>query len=418
MLFRLILLFCAYLPFQIALNPTQGVDLASIRIFALVLFFLWLAEGLRKKKLRIKLNAVTLFVSLFLFLNLLSLFAASNSDWALRKLLFVFSFWPIYFVFSDVLDSREKWEKCFRVLVGSGLVIALIAIGQFMLQFFLGLERTYRFWAEMVAPLFLGTSFSEAVLKNPSWLVGVSGHTFLRAIAFSPDPHMLSFYLGMLAPLAVGLYFKSKRKFYLLSAICLLIADLLTFSRGGYLGLFVACVVLGLFLWKKAAQKYRLAVAGLLLVGLIALVVPSPISERFFSSFDLHEGSNQGRIETWSQAVGVAMDHPLIGVGIGNYPLAIKATADYREPIYAHSVYLDIAAETGLFSLFAWLGIMICVCYEFFKKSGPDNLYFSAALSMIIFAGHSLVETPIYSAIVLPLFLIITAYGSQREAKN
>ena len=71
----------------------------------------------------------------------------------------------------------------------------------------------------------------------------------------------------------------------------------------------------------------------------------------FSSIFDLKEGSNVGRLEMWKKSAEVALDNPFSGVGIGNYPLEVKASADYREPITAHNTYLDIASETGIISL-------------------------------------------------------------------
>src|SRR5665647_1719153 len=98
MLFKLILGLFAYLPFQVALNPTSGVDLASVRVFILLIFALWIAQGLKNKHLNIKRNLQTFFISAFLFLNIFSILAARNSDWSVRKILFLLSIFPIYFV--------------------------------------------------------------------------------------------------------------------------------------------------------------------------------------------------------------------------------------------------------------------------------------------------------------------------------
>ena len=50
-MYSLLLFLAAYLPFQIALNLSEGIDLASVRVLVLLAFLLWLAEGLRNKKL-------------------------------------------------------------------------------------------------------------------------------------------------------------------------------------------------------------------------------------------------------------------------------------------------------------------------------------------------------------------------------
>jgi O-antigen ligase len=414
MIYNLLLLFCLYLPFQIALNPTAGVDLASIRVFVLILFFLWLAEGLRRKKLLIRADLQTGLVLTFLFINLISIFAARNTDWSWRKLLFLFSIFPIYFVATSILNSREKITKAVKFLVGGGAVVAVFGILQFILQFIIGLDATYKIWANYVAPPFLGKSFSEAVLLNPSWLVGVGGETFLRATANFPDPHMLSFYLGLLIPLALGLMLLEKKKkiIWLTVLAILLIADLLTFSRGGYLGLFVGALAMIIFFWNKLGSKYKLSAIFLTGAMVLFLIIPSPISQRFYSSFNLNEGSNAGRIATWKQAGDVIMGNAVIGTGIGNYPLAIKATADYREPIYAHNTYLDIAAETGILNGLVWTSLLLVIFLEFCQKGKKDSLFLMCAISVIIFSIHSLVETAIYSPTVLALFLIIISFSN------
>ena len=167
----------------------------------------------------------------------------------------------------------------------------------------------------------------------------------------------------------------------------------------------------------KKENKLKIFLASLALASF--LIIPGPISERFFSSFNFSEGSNQGRIETWKKAIEIIINHPAFGVGIGNYALEISATANYRDPIYAHSNYLDIAAETGLLNLFLWLGFLGSVFFMFLKKA-KDSLFFCASISIIIFMAHSVVETSIYSPVVLPLFLIIASFNhlTQLDEKN
>ena len=412
MVSKLLLIFSFYLPFQLALNPSAEVDLASGRVFILLLLFLWLAEGLKKRKLVIKNSSINFFIIGFLILNFFSLAVARNTDWSLRKLLFLFSVFPLYFVFSAVVNTPMKMQKTIKALVYSGFFVAIIAILQFFAQFVFGLNYVYSFWAKYISPLFLGNNVTDAVLRNPSWLVNVSGRTYLRATAMFPDPHMLAFFLGMLIPLALGLYLKNKKTSYLIIFCVMFLADLLTFSRGGYLGLFSGAVVVFLMAWKKIKKQYKITVGLVFILGMLILSIPGPISQRFFSSFDFKEGSNQGRLETWRKAEEIILKHPFGGVGIGNYPLEIKATADYREPIYAHSLYLDISAETGLISLVAWLGMLVLVALNFIKKAKRDILFFCAMLSVIIFSAHALAETPLYSPIILPLFLIILAFNA------
>jgi len=416
-MFNLILVLSLFLPFQIALNPTQGIDLASIRVFIILLFFLWLANGLKNKRIVVKNNLVSALIAVFLFLNLASLAVSRNTDWSLRKLMFVFSIFPIYFVFVSAVGSKEKMEKVIKFLIWGGVAAALVGIIQFFLQFAIGLEKTYSFWAHYVIVPFLGNTFSGVVLENPSWLVNISGKTYLRAMSVFPDPHMFSFYLGLLIPLSLGLALRFKKILYFLFFAVLGLADILTFSRGGYLGLLAGLLASLFVLWGRFGAKYKTISVLVVVLAVGILFFPGPISNRLTSSLNLKEGSNAGRFEMWEKAYAVSLNNPFLGVGIGNYPLEVKPSADYREPIYAHNTYLDIAAETGILNAVVWILIILVSIKSFLKKIKKDNLFFWLTISLVVFSVHSIFETAIYSPVVLTLLLIIISFANI-EIKN
>jgi len=414
---KIIAFLAVYLPFQLAINPTAGVDLASIRVLVILVFFLWLAQGLKKKQMEIPVNLKLFFLSFFLLLSLVSFLVSQNHDWSVRKMVYLISIFPIYLVVSSLIKKNEVQIKLIKILVIGGGLVALLGVFQFLGQFYLGKDKIYTLWAEKIAPPFLGKSVTQAVLENPSWLVNISGETYLRATASFPDPHMLSFFLGLLFPLALGLGFFERRKkmlWFILAGV-ILIADILTFSRGGYLGLIGGLIFFLFFLWKKLGWTGKKIVAVSILGFLLAIFYPSPISQRLQSSFDLKEGSNKGRLSIWEDSGKIIADNPLLGVGLGNYALAIKPLATYREPIYAHNTYLDIAAETGILNALIWILFLWVVIRDFMKKSLNNPIFMAGAVGIIIFSIHSVVETAIYSPVVLCLFLIISALSNYQK---
>ena len=68
--------------------------------------------------------------------------------------------------------------------------------------------------------------------------------------------------------------------------------------------------------------------------------------------------------------VGLQMfaDHPILGVGLGNYPLLYQQYSqrlgiDLRSEIrQAHNLYLEVAAETGLLGLLSF-GLLLVVMF-------------------------------------------------------
>jgi O-antigen ligase len=418
-MYQFLLVVILYLPFQLAINPWAGVDLASIRVLILILFFWWLARGLKNKRIEFSCNIQTVLIISFLSINFLSIVIARNSDWSARKLLFLFSIFPVYFVASKLIINRKRLLEVISAIVFSAALAASIGIVQFVSQFAFGFKSVYSFWANFIIIPFLGSSFGEAVLKNPSWLVNISGKTYLRATSVFPDPHMFSFYLGLALPLACGmfLYEKKRKPLFLLAALAIFLADIFTFSRGGYLGLFSGFIFVSVFFWNKIQKKYKIATGIFLGLVFLVMLIPSPISQRFLSSFDTKEGSNKGRIVMWEKAIEIVIDNPVLGVGIGNYPLEVSAVSKYRDPIYAHNTYLDIAAETGIANAFVWILLIVSSAIVFWKKSAKEPVLFFAVISILVFATHSLVETAIYSPVVLTLFLLIISL-SQIKIKN
>ncbi|MDD5397172.1 MAG: O-antigen ligase family protein [Candidatus Moranbacteria bacterium] len=410
-LFHFLLLFCVLLPFQFALNPLQNFDLAVVRVVIPLMFFWWLFLAIRRKETILQNNKISYLFLTFLTLATLSLFFSHNIFWSLRKLLFLFSIVPVYFVVLSALKTPSRRRKIIVALVGGATLLSIISILQFSAQFVFGIDPVYNFLAHSIAPFFLGRSFSQAVLAYPSWLVNAGGATYMRATSIFPDPHMLSYYLGMLIPFSIALWSTSKKHagLFFFSSALLIVADICTFTRGGYIALIAGMVVILPLVSKQAIKKLLLAAATL--AFLFTLAPHSPVAGRLTSSFDLNEGSNQGRISNWQQAFLIIKNHPL-GVGIGMYSLAVDPNADYREPIYAHDLYLDIAAELGIQTAFVFVAILFLAFIYFWKAAKNDPLLVAGVSSLIIFSTHSLVETPLYSVHVLTLVCILIALSA------
>ena len=94
------------------------------------------------------------------------------------------------------------------------------------------------------------------------------------------------------------------------------------------------------------------------------------------------------------------------------YSLEIKSNATYREPIYAHNLYLDIASELGIVSVFIFIFILYFTFKNFWIVAKKQPYFIAGVASITIFSVHSLVESPLYSVHILILFLIIVALSS------
>ena len=417
MFYKIFLTFCIFLPFQFALNPARGIDLAVIRVIIPAFFLVFLIILFKNKDFSFLKNKVVYCFLIFIILAFVSIIFSHNLSWSFRKLAFVLSFTPLFFVALYFFIQPKNWRPAIIALVAGGSLISFLAIIQFLLQFIFGIDPVYNFLAKNITPLFLGNSFSQAVLAYPSWLVNSEGTTYMRAIANFPDPHMLAYYLGMLAPWAIALWSTSKKHklLFFIAFLLIIIGDIMTFTRGSYIALIASSFVVLPIVSRKTAGKLLF---GIFVFIILLITMPhGPVTGRFVSSFDTQEGSNQARLSNWEQAAAIIVSHPL-GVGIGNYSLSIKSDAAYREPIYAHNLYMDIAAELGIPALLVFILILFFSFKGFWQAAKNNNFFVAGIASLTIFSVHSLVENPLYSVHVLPLFLLLLAMGAELLNKN
>ena len=163
----------------------------------------------------------------------------------------------------------------------------------------------------------------------------------------------------------------------LLSAALAAIAIALTFSRGAALA--AGIILLAMVALRYIRISHVVAAAGLIAVVLIA--VPSygarvtTITGLFslLSEDSAAGGADNSLLSRATEnltALSVWADHPLVGVGPGEFPsyyrdyadeIGISVRAQDRE---AHNLYLGIAAETGALGLIAFLGAVIATLWQ------------------------------------------------------
>ncbi|MGH9766335.1 MAG: O-antigen ligase family protein [Blastocatellia bacterium] len=171
------------------------------------------------------------------------------------------------------------------------------------------------------------------------------------------NPNDLAMALNMLIPLAVALALVSAgrvRLFYLASALMMTAGVIVTFSRAG----FIALVALaGILIWKFGRGMRLKAMLGALIPSIILLAAVSDTYHNRLTSIVDHDkdetGSARQRSELLKFSLDLAIRHPFIGVGIGNFHVySIREKG-------AHNAYLETAAELGSFGLVAYLIVIL-----------------------------------------------------------
>lgn len=197
------------------------------------------------------------------------------------------------------------------------------------------------------------------------------------------DPNFFAQVLVLAVPVALFLAWSARgqreRLLALAGAGLLMLGTMLTYSRGGALAL--GCVTL-LALSSRHIRP-RQVLLGVALLGALAAAAPGSFTRRLTTLEQILPGSEtvlrpDSSFQKRRLLVGAAwrmfLDHPLVGVGAGNYTVHFEqyadevgsAARDYEEPDarhFAHNLYLEIGAETGLVGLFVfglavWTGLL------------------------------------------------------------
>jgi len=422
--FIFLLLVC-YLPFQLALNLGPDIDLASGRILILGLFLVWLAGSLLTKRPFFISTFQGFGLIAFLIVSGLSLVIAQEFGWGFRKFLFFLSIFPLCFITASLYSQPARIKKLIDVLLSVAIIAALVGLVQFLSQFLFSSATIVGFFSKNIGPLFWGQSFSSLVFEYPSWFVNIGGRTLLRAFGLFPDPHMMAFFLGLILPISFSFYLLGRKRKLKLLAVCFLlfVVLLLTFSRGGYLGILAAIGVI-LFLTRRflAERKKLLILIGFVLALLILFVFAQPVLGRFLSAFSFSENSSLNRLQIWQDSWQVFLSHPILGVGLGNYSREIDPLTSYRSPITSHNLYLDILSESGLFGLAVWLFLILGTLYQLLKTVKKtvtiktDNIFPALGIGLIgslcYFIVHSFFETSVFNPVISAFLMIILGLAS------
>ncbi len=312
---------------------------------------------------------------IFLVATGLSAFAATSlTAWILEWVKWVL----VFLTFTIVVNifTTISWEWLVFGLILSGVANALVGIYEFF-----------------------GGSGALHLLINDR---------FFRAFGTFGQPNPFGGFMGLLIPLGVMSslgYFLCWRKnhssinlwltaFYGISSTILLIAIGMSWSRGAWVGLGAALLIMAFFIPRQARLGLLLflSIGGLALLIWFSGLLPQSIVQRLetstaeFFAFEDVRGVDitpdnfaiAERLAHWQAAINMITVHPFLGVGFGNYATVYPnyQLINWNEPLgHAHNYYLNIFAEAGIIGLLGYGKVWITIFYQSWKAtSHPDTL--------------------------------------------
>jgi O-antigen ligase len=205
---------------------------------------------------------------------------------------------------------------------------------------------------------------------RPGWALGDANYFGTSAVLCLPAGYLF----------LVNLKTWNLEKLFL--AVCLplgLVGVLLSASRGGFLALAVATVVVAV----RSQHPIRNLILITLLIVPLALLLPMSPVHRILHPVAGDQQAVDARLVAWRAGLHMIGHHPLFGIGLGNFKPLMPFYADPGTTVQtmAHDAYVEIAAEMGILQLLIFVGILFFSYRSFAqvrrqaKQSGPISAY-------------------------------------------
>ncbi len=303
--------------------------------------------------------ALRWIVVYFLVLCLSTLFSADIPTGFNDVTTFVLEGVGLFFMVTNVVRSVEVLRRVVWVLLIVGAALGALSFYQDATKTY---SNNYGGFAQLSAAVFeVGTTTAPNLQPRLAGPIG--------------EKNRYAQVMLMLVPLGMFWAMNSRRSLVKVGAVVatglIAIGVALTFSRGAAVGFVLVAVVIVALGYVRPAQ--------ILLLGLgaaVTLVIVPAYAQRLQSIVDLAsvvsgaddtsnpDGAILSRATEGLAALLAFADHPLLGVGPGQFPLVYRHYADIvnirvlaadRE---AHNLYLGIAAETGIPGIVTFMAII------------------------------------------------------------
>jgi len=273
-----------------------------------------------------------------------------KTRWLLFTNILVFA----WFVFTlALLDSRQRIRQLLWTLLAVGTLHASIAIYAMQSGVFLADVTQLDGHFQIARGWFVNRNHFAAFLNL--CLIGGIYAVVRQSVRNGQDKFVLAMLNQVLSP----------RVFVLAAVLTIVIALLMSQSRGGILSLLVAVLVVASVFSRPQLHKMNqwrrwLLFAGIF-IGLLFVFGQDLLARLSSQSLSLGE-----RVTQWSITMDVIKQSWMFGFGGGSYGTMFqlfREYADLRQVSYnqSHNEYLHIWVEQGLLGLLLWLVMLVLV---------------------------------------------------------
>lgn len=351
-----------------------------IGFIALITVFLTVVKILTKPNETLSCKSFELWLLAYFMIVIISLAGSTLFHLSLKGFFKTFTYMAFYFSLVQYLKNNKN--KIPYLLGAIGLSVSFEAVTGF-LQNFSHVEEI--------------SGWQDVSGLNPEEVM-----TRVYGTLKPYNPNLLGGYFVAGIPSLYGLasYFLADKKYkFAIGGILLALFSTLTLfltgCRGSYIGMMV--IFCGMFavsakyLWQNYKTIYLSIVGGVVGLATTAILLVSSLRARVLSIFAMRQdSSNSFRFNVYHSSVDMFKDNWLLGIGIGNqnfreiYGLYMKTGFD---ALSAYNIFLEIAVESGVFALIAFVGFLVTLV-----KNSVKFILTSADTKSVIFVATALIS--------------------------
>ena len=200
-------------------------------------------------------------------------------------------------------------------------------------------------------------------------------------------------------------------------------------SRASFLAV-ITVAIIAMVAYRKEFKKLLYPLLSIIGGFLLAVlnVNPSISSDGGrLNNLSIINESSLSRLEFYKEAFLSIMEHPILGIGVGNWKIfGIAAHKEivtgYIVPYHTHNDFLQIAAEIGLIGLVAYIAVFVFAVWALYKyyKKGEQKIALTLLSFIVIYLVDAMLNFPISRPIIqMPLmFVLAIIIGWNKEKQG
>ena len=181
------------------------------------------------------------------------------------------------------------------------------------------------------------------------------------------NPNDLALHFVTIFPIVIVLGLSSRflisKLIYFAAAAATLGGVMVTFSRGGFLGMIF---VIGALVWKLSRKNFFIVGAiSVVLIFFLLILAPDAYRDRISTTGD---GSSVARMGELKRSIFLSVRNPFFGVGMDNYILF----SDREQG--THNSYTQVSAEIGFAGMVVYILFLIATLKRVAKMPDPKSV--------------------------------------------